>query len=54
MCSLAPCSSATCTICKELEIKRHPEEEKYFKKVQSEFKDAKTKVKQLELDITVC
>ena len=32
MCSFAPCSSAT--ICKE--IKRHPEEEKYFKKVQSE------------------
>ena len=47
MCSFAPCSSAT--ICKE--IKRHPEEEKYFKKVQSELKAAKTKLKQLELDI---
>lgn len=47
MCSFAPCSSAT--ICKE--IKRHPEEEKYFKKVQSELKVAKTKLKQLELDI---
>ena len=47
MCSIAPCSSAT--ICKE--IKRHPEEEKYFKKVQSELKAAKTKLKQLELEI---
>ena len=49
MFNFAPCSSATCTICKE--IKRHPEEEKYFKNVQSELKDVKTKVKQLELDI---
>lgn len=45
--SFAPCSSAT--ICKE--IKQHPEEEKYFKKVQSELKAAMTKLKQLELDI---
>ena len=47
MYSFAPCSSAT--ICKE--IKRHPEEEKYFKNVQSELKAAKTKLEQLELDI---
>ena len=47
MCSFTPCSSAT--ICKE--IKRQPEEEKYFKKMQSELKAAKTKLKQLELDI---
>jgi len=45
VCSFALCSSAT--ICKE--IKQHPEEEKYFKKVQSELKAAKTKLKQLEL-----
>ncbi len=47
MCSFAPCSSAT--VCKE--IKRHPEEEKYFKSVQSELKAAKIKLKQLEEDI---
>ena len=47
MCSFAPCSSAT--ICKE--IKRHPEEEKYFKSRQSELKAAKTKLKQLEVDL---
>jgi len=45
VCWFAPCSSAI--ICKE--IKQHPEEEKYFKRVQSELKAAKTKLKQLEL-----
>jgi len=47
MCSFAPCSSAT--ICKE--IKRHPEEEKYFKSRQSELKAATIKLKQLEVDL---
>ena len=35
-------------LCKE--IKRHPDKEKYLKKVQSELKAAKTKLSQLELD----
>ena len=47
LCSFAPCSSAT--TCKE--IKRHPQEEQYFKKVRSVLKASKTKLKQLELDI---
>ena len=47
MWSFAPCSSAK--ICKE--IKRHPEEEKYFKSRQSELRAAKTKLKQSELDL---
>lgn len=41
------CSSAT--IFKE--IKRHPEEDKYFKSRQSELKAAKMKLKQLEVDL---
>ena len=36
-------------MCKE--IKQHPEEEKYFKSRQSELKAAKTKLKQLEVDV---
>lgn len=47
ICSFAPCSSAT--ICKE--IKRHSEEEKYFKSRQSKLKATKTKLKQLEVDL---
>lgn len=33
------------------EIKRHPEEEKYFKSRQSKLKATKTKLKQLEVDL---
>ena len=47
MCSFAPCESAT--ICKE--IKRYPNEEKHHKTVQTEVKDAKLKLKKIELDI---
>ena len=48
MCSFAPCVSAT--ICKD--IKRHPEEEKHYKTVQSDLKTAEAKLKKLEEDIT--
>ena len=41
------CESAT--ICKE--IKRHPNEEKHYKTVQAEVKEAKLKLKKIELDI---
>lgn len=47
MCSFAPCSSAR--TCKE--IKRHPEEENYFKSRKSELKAATIKLKQLEVDL---
>ena len=47
MCSFAPCVSAS--ICKD--IKRHPEEEKHYKGVQSDLKCAKSKLKKLEEDI---
>jgi hypothetical protein len=44
MCSFPPCVSAT--ICKN--IKKHPDEEKYYKSVQSEIKAAKCKLMKLE------
>ena len=48
MCSFAPCTSAT--ICKE--IKRHPDEKKYYKAVKSELKSFQIKLKKLDIDIT--
>ena len=48
MCLFGPCSSAT--ICKD--IKRHPNEEKFYKSVKTELKEAKVKLKKLELDIS--
>lgn len=47
ICSFPPCSSAT--LCKE--IKRHPEEEKYIRQLQSELKALKGKSQKLEDDI---
>ena len=46
MCLFGPCSLAT--ICKD--IKRHPNEEKFYKSVKTELKEAKVKLKKLELD----
>lgn len=48
MCCFGPCSSAT--ICKEL--RRHPNEEKFYKAIKTELKEAKMKLKKLELDIS--
>ena len=47
MCSFAHCVSAS--ICKD--IKRHPDEEKHYKAIQSDLKTAKSKLKKLEEDI---
>lgn len=47
MCTFAPCTSAT--ICKE--IKRHPDEEKYYKAVKAELKESQIKLKKIVLDI---
>ena len=48
MCLFGPCSSAT--ICKD--IKRHPNEEKFYKSAKTELKEARVKLKKLELDIS--
>ena len=47
MCSFAHYVSAS--ICKD--IKRHPDEEKHYKAMQSDLKTAKLKLKKLEEDI---
>lgn len=46
MCSFAPCVSAT--ICKD--IKKHQDEEKYYKSLQMQIKSEKSKLKRLEDD----